>query len=135
MNLPPDVVFHPDYRLFTWKPHGVLDESAVSQIVSFIEDQEKSMEEAFNRFTDTTALDAVDLDFDFVFHVALCRRLIFVSRPTVKSAFLLSDRQSSHYFKLAALITDHSPLQVKIFDNREAAAKWLGVPRATLELP
>ena len=135
MILPPDVAFHPDYHLFTWKPRGVLDEQKVTQIVSFIEEQERVMDQSFNRFTDSTALDSVDLNFDFVFHVALCRRLIFAARPQVKSAFLVSNRKSSHYFKLAALLTDHSPLQVKIFDERDGAAFWLQVPRKVLELP
>jgi hypothetical protein len=46
----------------------------------------------------------------------------------VKSAFYVSSSDAAHYAKLHALLTDHSPLQVSIFTELEAAAKWLGVP-------
>ena len=33
-----------------------------------------------------------------------------------------------HYFQLHAIITEDSPINVRIFQKREDAAKWLGVP-------
>jgi hypothetical protein len=32
-----------------------------------------------------------------------------------------------------AIMTDHSPLQVKMFEEREAAATWLGVSINSLQ--
>ncbi len=75
-----------------------------------------------------SALSAVDLTFKYVFHVALYRRLSRAGRETVKSAFLVTDPEIAHYIKLHAILTDHSPLKVATFTDREAAAKWLGVP-------
>jgi hypothetical protein len=46
----------------------------------------------------------------------------------VKSAFLVTDPELAHYIKLHAIMTDHSPLKVTMFNEYEAAAKWLGVP-------
>src|SRR5438128_1271807 len=46
----------------------------------------------------------------------------------VKSAFYVSSSDAEHYAKVHALLTDHSPLQVSIFTELAAAAKWLGVP-------
>ena len=46
----------------------------------------------------------------------------------MKSAFYVASSDAEHYAKLHALLTDHSPLQVSIFTELEAAAKWLGVP-------
>src|SRR4051794_32134150 len=131
MDDPPEVTYCADWKLLIWKPRGVLNEHIVADIVSFIEWQEANVG-VFNRFTDTTALDAIDLHFSFIFHVVLCRRLTFAARPGVKSAFLVSNRQSAHYFKLHELVTVHSPLQVKVFDDRAACAYWLNVPPRAL---
>jgi len=79
-----------------------------------------------------SALDAVDLNFDFVFHIALGRRLSAAPRPTVKSAFYVTSPTSTHYVKLHAMLTDYSPLHVALFTDRAAAARWLGVPLETL---
>jgi hypothetical protein len=35
---------------------------------------------------------------------------------------------TTHYAKLHAMLTDYSPLDVALFTDRDAAAKWLGVP-------
>ena len=48
-------------------------------------------------------------------------------RPFIKSAFLIKDPAFEHYFKLHALLTDHSPLQAKLFKEENAAAKWFNV--------
>ena len=74
-----------------------------------------------------STLKAVDLTFKYVFHVALYRRLSRVGREMVKSAFFVTDPEIAHYIKLHAILTDHSPLKVAMFREREAAAKWLGV--------
>jgi hypothetical protein len=127
MKLPPDVRFEPEVDLLVWKPRGVLSEKVVNKIIAFIREQEALSESSELRFIDTTALTAVELNFRYVFHVALYRRLSRAGRPTLKSAFWIKDQAFGHYFKLHALLTDHSPLQAKIFEEREAAAKWLGV--------
>ena len=72
------------------------------------------------------------LNFDFVFHVALDRRLAAAPKPTVKSAFYVTSPGTTHYAKLHAMKTDHSPLHVALFTDRAAAAKWLGVPLEAL---
>ena len=125
---PPDVECLQDVRLFVWRPRGVLDETLVNKILAFVADQEGKFGRPFNRFTDTSALDAVELSFKYIFHVALYRRLSRVGRETVKSAFLVKDPAIAHYIKLHEILTDHSPLKVDMFEKHEAAAKWLGVP-------
>jgi len=37
-----------------------------------------------------------------------------------------------HYLKLHALLTDHSPLHVRLFKEQQAAAQWLDVPLESL---
>ena len=132
MKLPAHVLFRKDLSLILWKPRGILDESTVNEVVAFIEAVEKRNRKPLNRFSDLSALDAVDLNFDFVFHVALGRRLSAAPRPVVKSAFYVTSPASTHYVKLHAMLTGYSPLHVALFTDRAAAAKWLGVPLETL---
>ena len=132
MKLPAHVLFRKDLALILWKPRGILDESTVNGIVAFIEAVEKRNREPLNRFSDLSALDAVDLNFEFVFHVALGRRLSAVPKPAVKSAFYVTGPATTHYVKLHAMLTDYSPLEVALFTGRAAAAKWLGVPLEAL---
>ncbi|MFZ0917350.1 MAG: hypothetical protein WAN04_10690 [Candidatus Udaeobacter sp.] len=68
----------------------------------------------------------------FVFQVALGRRLSAASKPAVKSAFYVTSPGTTHYAKLHAVLTDYSPLDVALFTDRGAAAKWLGVPLKAL---
>jgi hypothetical protein len=132
LKLPAHVLFRKELALILWKPRGILDESTVNEIIAFIETVEKRHREPLNRFADLSALEAVDLNFDFVFHVALGRRLSAEPRPAVKSAFYVTSPATTHYTKLHAMLTDHSPLHVALFTDRAAAAKWLGVPPEAL---
>ena len=109
MRLPPYVSFRKDLALLLWQPHGILDEAIVSEMVAFIDAAETRASAPFNRFCDTTVLDAVDLNFRFVFHVALHRRLVSARQPSVKSAFWVTSQATTHYAKLHAMLTDYSP--------------------------
>src|SRR4029077_11749330 len=117
-----------------WKPHGILDRALVDEIVAFVEAAEERVQKPFNRFADLSALDAVDLNFRFVFEIALHRRLAFQSHPPVKTAFYVRSPDPAHYPKLHAMLTNHSPLHVSLFPERAAAAKWLGVPLEALSM-
>jgi hypothetical protein len=135
VKLPAHVLFRKELSLILWKPRGTLDQSVVNEIVAFIDAAEKRSTKPFNRFTDLSALDMVDLNFKFVFHVALDRRLSAAPRPPVKSAFYVTSPASAHYVKLHAMLTDFSPLEVSLFADRTDAAKWLGVPGEALTMP
>jgi hypothetical protein len=132
MKLPAHVLFRKDLFLILWRPRGILDESTINEIVEFIEYVEKRNNKPLNRFADLSTLDAVDLNFDFVFHVALGRRLSAAPKLPVKSAFYVTSEVTTHYAKLHAVLTDYSPLHVALFTDRVAAAKWLGVPLEAL---
>ncbi|SRR6266496_1027417 len=129
MKLPPaDVQFYEDVRLLVWRPHGVINEAAVKHIMTLVGDLEASSGNPFNRFTDTSAVEAIDLNFRFIFHVSLFRRLSYAGHPPVKSAILVTNLTLGHYSKMHALLTRGSSINVRIFEEREAAAQWLGVP-------
>jgi hypothetical protein len=135
MKPPPDIYFRSELNLMIWKPRGVLNERSVNQILAFVREEEAKSDANPLRFIDTSALDAVDLNFRYVFHVALHRRMSRMGRPTVKTACYVEEPVFEHYFKLHALLTDRSPLRVQLFKRTEAAAKWLDVPLESLQAP
>jgi hypothetical protein len=123
-----DIQFHEGVRLLVWRPRAVLNEAALKQIRELIRDLEATSNEPFNRFTDSDALEAIDLNFRYVFDFSLFRRLSYAGRPPVKSAILVSSLALAHYSKLHEMLTRGSSIKVRIFEDREVAAKWLGVP-------
>jgi len=128
MNLPPDVEFHEAFRLLVYKPRGLVDKAAVNKIVTIVGELETTLKEPFNRFSDTVAADAVDLNFEHIIQVSLYRRHFYGNRPPIKSAILATDTTLIHYGKVHALLTQGSPINVRVFQDRKEAAQWLGVP-------
>jgi hypothetical protein len=127
MTLPPDIEFLEDIRLFIYKPRGSLNEASVNRAVKVLTDLEAMLKEPFNRFSDTSAIDRVELNYQYVIQVSLYRVLSYADRPPVKSAILATEATVGHYFQLHAIITEESPINVRVFRAREDAAKWLGV--------
>ena len=125
---PPGVECLEDARLFVWRPRGILDEEVLNKILAYVLVQEGRFGRIFDRFTDLALIDAVDLTFKYVFHFALYRRLSRIGREELKSAILVRSPEVARYVKLHALVTDHSPLKVKMFKEYGAAATWLDVP-------
>ena len=134
LKLPAHVLFRKELSLILWKPHGVLNEAVVNKVVAFVDTAEARAGAPFNRFVDLSALDAVDLNFRFVFEIALHRRLTHAPLPPVKAAFYVTSQETTHYAKLHEMLTDYSSLDVDLFTELEAAAKWLEVPVRALML-
>jgi len=128
MKLPPDVEFHDDIRLLIYRPRGVIDEAAINKITSVIDDLEAATQEPFNRFSDTSEAHEVELNFKYVIHVSLHRRLAHAGRAPVKSAILAIEPTLVHYARLLVLLTQGSPINVRVFKDRKEAADWLNVP-------
>jgi hypothetical protein len=128
MKLASDVEFLEDIRLLVYRPRGVIDETAVKEIVSILENLEAKLQRPFNRFSDTLVANEVELNFKYVIQVSLCRRLSYAGHPPVKSAILATDSTMIHYARLHALLTQGSPINVRVFKERREAAEWLNVP-------
>jgi hypothetical protein len=134
MKLPPELEFHEDIHLLIYRPRGVIDEPAVKKVVSVLEDLEAKLEKPFNRFSDTLAADEVELNFKYVIQFSLHRRLSYAGRPPVRSAILATDSTIIHYGRLHSVLTQGSPIHVRIFQDRKEAAEWLDVPIERLEM-
>jgi hypothetical protein len=132
MKLPPDVEFYEDFRLVVWRPRGLVNKATVNKIITVLGELETALKEPFNRFSDTVGADAVDLNFEYIIHVSLYRRSFYGKRPPIKSAILATDATLIHYGKVHALLTQGSPINVRVFQDRKEAAQWLDVPIATL---
>ena len=128
MKLPPEIEFHQDIRLLIYRPRGLIDETAINNTISVIEKLEAAIQEPFNRFSDTSETHEVELNFRYVIHVSIHRRLSHKGRAPVKSAILATDSTLVHYARLLAVLTQGSSIQVRVFQNRKEAAQWLGVP-------
>ena len=128
MERPPEIEFHPDIRLLIYRPRGLIDEAAINKIISVIEDLEAKTQEPFNRFSDTAEAHEIELNFRYVIHVSLHRRLFHKGRAPVKSAILATDSTLIHYARLVMLLTEGSSIKVRVFQDRNEAAQWLGVP-------
>jgi hypothetical protein len=132
MKLPPEIEFYPDIRLLVYRPRGLIDEAAINKVISVIEELEAATQEPFNRFSDTTETHEIELNFRYVIHISLHRRLFHKGRAPVKSAILATDSTVVHYGRLLALLTQGSSINVRVFQDRKEAAQWLGVPIAIL---
>jgi len=128
IKLPPDVEFHEDIRLFIHRPRGLLNKTTIDKVVWALGDLEAKFKEPFNRFADTLAADEVELNFKYIIQVSLHRRLSYAGRASVKSAVLATDSTIIHYSRLHAVLTQGSPINVRVFQDRDEVAQWLGVP-------
>ena len=128
MNLPPDIEFHEDIRLLVYRPNGLINEAEINRVIGVIEGIEAASQQPFNRFSDTSEIHEVELNFHYVIQASLHRRLSHKGRVPVKSAILATDSTIVHYARLLALLTEGSSIKVRVFGDRKEAAEWLGVP-------
>jgi hypothetical protein len=127
MDLPPDIEFHPDIPLLIYRPKGLIDEAEINRVIGVIEGIEAASQQAFDRFSDTSETHEIELNFHYVIQASLHRRLAYKGRAPVKSAILATDATLIHYARLLVLLTEGSSIKVHVFQDREEAAKWLGV--------
>src|SRR5262245_27883951 len=127
MKLPSDLEFHEDIRLLIYRPKGLINEAEINRVIGVIEGIEAASQEPFNRFSDTSEAHEVELIFQYVIQTSLHRRLAHKDRLPVKSAILATESTLIHYARMLALLTEGSSIKVRVFQDREEAARWLGV--------
>ncbi|MFL6590652.1 MAG: hypothetical protein ACJ8M4_10830 [Chthoniobacterales bacterium] len=131
--MPLDIVFHSEPRLMVYRPRGTLSEYRINSLIEFLEKEEDAAEKPFNRFTDLSQVAALDLDVNAMIRISLYRRLAYGNYPPIKSAFYVTSDGAADLLKVHVLLTNHSPLKVKMFDKLEFAANWLEVSPEILE--
>ena len=133
-KLPPNVLFHRDIPLLVYKAGGIFNQKQVKTIIDFLDKEEARAHKPFNRFTDMSKVVAIDLDYSYVFQIALHRRLTYAARPVIKSAFYVTTEGAAEIVRIHAFVTDRSPIRVKMFTHIAEAAEWLDVSQETLEM-
>lgn len=133
-KLLPHVFFHHDLHLMVFKPRGVITAKRLDAAIAMLEVEEDRAKVPFNRFTDLSKVDAIDVDFKAMFRFSLHRRLSYSRRAPVKSAIYVTSPSAARLVKIHIVLTDYSPLKVKMFGEFEAASKWLGVSLEALML-
>jgi hypothetical protein len=127
MKLPPEIEFHEDIRLLVYRPRGLIDAAAINKIIDVIEDIEAVTKEPLidspihrkpMRLSSTS-----DTSFRFAF-IGVSPR----GSCAGEVSNLATDSTLVHYGRLLGLLTQGSSITVHVFQEREAAAKWLGVP-------
>ena len=134
MKILPWLSFNPDIHLLVFQPRGVLDEPSLEKAVAMMEKLEQEADKPFNRYTDLSKLDAIDLSLGFIYRISLHRRRVYERQPPVKSAFYATSEASVRLARTHLMLTDQSPLQVQVFEDAGRAAQWLGVAPADLQL-
>lgn len=128
----PRAWYFPKYQLLAWHPQGVLDDASADEVIEFIEEEERVQEAPFDRYTDLSGLTDIRLKVDHFFDVGERRRK---ASHRVKSAFFADKPVSAFVARMFAMIMDKAMIEVRVFEKREAAAEWLGVPMKVLEPP
>ena len=124
----PDTRWHPDVRLMTWHPRGVLDDDLADRIMAFVETEERIADGPFNRYADFSGLTGIRLKFGHAFQLAERRKATFIDRGPVKSAIFCDWVVGFGMARLYAGLMRGSPIDVRAVRTREEAAEWLGVP-------
>jgi hypothetical protein len=128
----PGTHYHWDCGVATWHPRGVFDEKLADRVVAFIESQERAGKKTFNRFTDLSGLDRLDLSMEHVFKIAARRKGAYRGKK-VKSAFFAVSMVTFAIAQLYEELMQGSSIEVGVFRDRAAAAEWLGVSEKVLK--
>ncbi|MGB9157198.1 MAG: hypothetical protein WCB20_11955, partial [Chthoniobacterales bacterium] len=109
MIFPLGVQFHEAQRLLVWRPRGVLNQEVISDIVAVLNELEVELHGPFNRFSDTSGVDQIDLNYEYIIGVSTYRRLAYGHHPPIKSAILAINQTLINYANLHRLVTAGSP--------------------------
>ena len=124
--------YYPKFRLATWHPVGILTDVLADQIIEFTEMQEHDQDELFDRYTDFSGLTKIRLKVKHMFDIACRRRR---AREPVNSRFFADQPVTFSIAKMYEGLMERAMITVCVFEKREAAAEWLGVPLQILYSP
>jgi len=120
--------------LMVCRPKGNLDATGAAQIVEFVEIKEIEFETGFDRFADLTLLDSINLSCSDVSKLADRRRGFNPNSIRVKSAFLATDPLALGIARMYEKLLNSPRIEVRVYDQLEAAAEWLAVKPERLKL-
>jgi len=113
---------------------GVLDAKTAGKLADFIEAKEVMTETGFNRFCDMSQLDGVHLSCADVHQLAARRRAFNPNDIRVRSAFFATDPLAFGISRMYEQILNSPRIEVRVWDDMQSAADWLGVELNRLTL-
>ena len=134
LKLPPHMIFHHDLQLMVLKLRGILTPKRIQKDIALVTAAEGQIRLPFNRFVDLSQVTQIRLQIPEAAEIAIRRRADYTDRPAVKSAYYVTTEKAAQIARMCATLTQSSPLQVQVFENISAAAEWLGVSDADLEV-
>lgn len=120
--------------LMVCRPKGVIDFATAVQLVEFIEIKETASENGFDRFTDLTHFDSINLSAEDVSKLADRRRAFNPNNFQVRSAFLATHPLALGVARMYEKLLNSPRIEVRVYDNLEAVAEWLVVKTDRLKL-
>jgi hypothetical protein len=120
--------------LMVLRPHGVLGARMTEKIIELVEIREEQVETGFNRFCDLTRLDGIRLSTIEIFKLAERRREFNPNDIHVKSAFLATDPLAFGIARMYEQLLQSPRIEVRVWDDLQSAAGWLGVAKDGLTL-
>lgn len=121
----PHTRYHGEWRLLTWHPGGILDDTLADEIIGEIHADEQFEPTPSHRYIDFSGLTTISLQIGHVFQIAEHRRQ---AREPVRSAFFAPTATGFGMARLYEEAMHGAMIQVRVFRERSAAAEWLGVP-------
>jgi len=127
ITIPRGAKYHPLLRLVTWHPSGALEPKLAEEILCFIEAEEATGGEPFDRFANLDELSAVHLSFADIEEIAARRIGRYQSTP-VKSAILAVNPLAFGMARMYERLMLRSNIEVRAFCRLTSAAVWLDKP-------
>jgi len=121
-----DVYTINDDNVLVARLRGVLDAEMAEKLVEFVEIKEMEIETGFNRFCDLTHLEGIRLSTGDIVRLADRRRTFNPNHIHVKSAFWATDPLGFGIARMYEQLLNSPRIEVRVWDDKLAAADWLG---------
>ena len=128
----PRTWYYPKWQLLVWFPRGVLNEAFADQVFAFIEMEERIQDAPFDRYCDLSGLSDVRTRLEHIIKNARRRRKV---KQPVRTALFADRRDILEVAQTYEHLMDGAMIEVRAFQARAAAAQFLEVPVAALEVP
>ena len=122
-------------NLATYRPEGVFDKNMANELLDFLQVMESELPKGFNRLLDLKGILEIHITGTDLFRIAKRRRSAAEKIPVCRSAIFAPSLLTYAIAKIYEELMDGSNIQIRLFDEVETAAKWLGLPESALGLP
>jgi hypothetical protein len=130
---PPHLRYYPAERIVAWRPQGVLNDQLLDDIAQWICAIE-NVSLPFNRVVDLSDLTRISLRIQHVFTFARKRANDSRGLKPVRCALFCDKVVGFGIARLYETLMANTTILARAFQERAAAAEWLGVPEEILAL-